>query len=332
MNNKIEFTSLFSGCGGMDCGMHMAGFQTVYANEYDKRIIPTYRRNFPGVDVDTSDIRAINFEDLPDTRGIIGSPPCQSWSAAGAGRGAMDPRGKLFYVYCDIIAAKKPEFFVAENVAGMLQGKKVEAFQYLIGQLKSCGYHVAYKLVDCADYGVPQNRERVFIVGLRSDTYDSEFVFPEPTHIGNRTTLQDAIGDLGAPQELNQNRNNQWDSFNHEYSAGTWSPHFMSRQRVRSWDECSYTIPATGRHVPLHPSANKMISAGPDKYVFDPNTPCPYRRLSVRECARIQTFPDDFVFEYDAIDAGYLMVGNAVPVEMARIIGVALKERLDRGV
>lgn len=332
MKNKIEFTSLFSGCGGMDYGMHLAGLQTVYANEYDKRILPTYRRNFPGVNVDSGDIRAINFDDLPKTRGIIGSPPCQSWSAAGAGRGEMDPRGKLFYVYCDIIANKRPEFFVAENVAGMLQGKKAESFQYLIGHLKNCGYHVAYKLMDCADYGVPQNRERVFIVGLRSDMYESEFVFPEPTHIGNRVTLKDAIGDLGAPTELTQNRNNQWDLFNHEYFTGTWSPHFMSRQRVRSWDECSYTIPATGRHVPLHPSANKMIPAGPDKYQFDPNSPCPYRRLSVRECARIQTFPDDFLFEYDAIDAGYLMVGNAVPVEMARIVGVALKERIEKGV
>jgi DNA (cytosine-5)-methyltransferase 1 len=230
-----------------------------------------------------------------------------------------------------MIAAKKPEFFVAENVAGMLQGKKVEAFQYLIGQLQQCGYHVSYKLVDCADYGVPQNRQRVFIVGLRNDKYDSEFAFPEPTHIGNHNDLKNAIGDLCSPQELTQNKNNQWDAFSHEYIVGTWSPHFMSRQRVRSWNECSFTIPATGRHVPLHPSANKMVQISSEKFDFDPNSPCKYRRLSVRECARIQTFPDNFEFKYDAIDAGYLMVGNAVPVEMARVIGVALKERITQG-
>ena len=331
MNKPIEFISLFSGCGGMDYGMHLAGLKTIYANEYDKRITPTYQKNFPDVKVDSTDIRVLNVDDLPDARGIIGSPPCQSWSAAGAGRGAMDPRGKLFYRYCDIIDAKKPEFFVAENVAGMLQGRKVEAFQYLIGQLKDYGYHVSYKLVDCADYGVPQNRERIFIVGLRNDIYQSEFVFPEPTHVGQHQNLRTAIGDLRTPTECIQNRGNNWDTFNHEYAAGTWSPHFMSRQRVRSWEECSYTIPATGRHVPLHPSASKMLHAGPDKYIFDPNTQCPYRRLSVRECARIQTFPDTFTFDYDALDAGYLMVGNAVPVRMAEVIGMSLKSRLEQG-
>jgi DNA (cytosine-5)-methyltransferase 1 len=324
-NEQIEVVSLFSGCGGLDLGFEQAGFKTVYANEYDNRVAPTYEANFPGVPMDTRDVRSLRVAELPPFRGIIGSPPCQSWSSAGAHRGAEDPRGRLFFVYADLIQEAQPEFFAAENVAGMLQGAKQEVFQYLIGVLQGCGYHVSYKLVDCANYGVPQNRERVFIVGLRKDKYKSAFEFPEPT--AERTTLRDAIGDLPAAAPAG----GVLLAPSHEYATGGWSSNFMSRQRVRSWDEQSYTIPASGRHVPLHPSANKMLPAGKDKFIFDPESPLPYRRLSVRECARIQTFPDDHKLVYDSVTAGYLMVGNAVPVKMARTVAGALIGRLRAG-
>ncbi|MBS1722830.1 MAG: DNA cytosine methyltransferase [Armatimonadetes bacterium] len=329
MKDAIEFVSLFSGCGGLDLGLHQAGFRSVYANEHDARVVPTYRKNFPDTPVTQQDIRTLDASTFPAARGIVGSPPCQSWSAAGAQRGASDPRGQLFFLYCDIIAARRPEFFIAENVAGMLEGKKAEAFQYLVGQLQHCGYHVSYDLVDCADYGVPQNRKRVFLVGLRSDMYESPFEFPLP--VAERATLASAIGDLPSATPVGRRIETCSAVPNHEYGTGGWSSHFMSRQRVRSWDEPSYTIPATGRHIPLHPSANKMVPAGKDKFVFDESTPVPYRRLSVRECARIQTFPDDFLFEYDNVDSGYLMVGNAVPVLMGKVIGEALAVRLAAG-
>lgn len=322
---QIEVVSLFSGCGGLDLGFEQAGFKTVYANEYDNRVAATYAANFPGVPLDTRDVRSLRVAELPAFRGIIGSPPCQSWSAAGAHRGAEDPRGRLFFVYADLIQEAQPEFFVAENVAGMLQGSKQEVFQYLIGVLQGCGYQVSHKLVDCAHYGVPQNRERVFIVGLRKDKFATPFEFPEPTF--ESSTLRDAIGDLPMAVPAGGLVN----APNHEYATGGWSPNFLSRQRVRSWDEPSYTIPASGRHVPLHPSASKMIPAGRDKFEFDPDSSAPYRRLSVRECARIQTFPDEHKLVYDNVTAGYLMIGNAVPVRMSRIIADALSRRLLSG-
>ena len=113
---------------------------------------------------------------------------------------------------------------------------------------------------------------------------------------------------------------------NHEYMIGGFSSIYMSRNRVRNWHEPSFTIQASGRHTPIHPQANKMIHVGKDKFIFDPNSEYPYRRLSVRECARIQTFPDDFIFSYQNIAAGYKMIGNAVPVQLSYILAQKIYE------
>ena len=109
---------------------------------------------------------------------------------------------------------------------------------------------------------------------------------------------------------------------------GEFSSMYMSRNRVRSWKEQSFTIQAGGRHAPIHPQANKMIKVDKDKRIFDPESPKPYRRLSVRECARIQTFPDDFIFKYKKINDGYKMIGNAVPVKLAEAIALQIKKYL----
>jgi DNA (cytosine-5)-methyltransferase 1 len=117
---------------------------------------------------------------------------------------------------------------------------------------------------------------------------------------------------------------------NHEYLVGGFSTIYMSRNRVRGWHEQSYTIQAGGRHAPIHPQANKMLPAGPNKYIFDPKSPQPYRRLSVRECARIQTFPDDFKFIYDSVVDGYKMIGNAVPVRFALALALKIKDDIQQ--
>ncbi|HEY9297823.1 MAG TPA: DNA cytosine methyltransferase, partial [Phormidium sp.] len=136
-------------------------------------------------------------------------------------------------------------------------------------------------------------------------------------------TLKDAIFDLQAiaPMSVKGKLDNYHDSVpNHECADLGFSSIYMSRNRVRSWSEPSFTIQASGRHAPLHPQASKMILVGKDKRIFDPNSPQPYRRLSVRECARVQTFPDEFIFKYKYIADGYKMVGNAVPVNFARVL------------
>ncbi|ADY73057.1 DNA-cytosine methyltransferase [Desulfurobacterium thermolithotrophum DSM 11699] len=326
----MEIVSLFSGCGGLDLGFELAGFSIVWANDNDKDVWETYTRNFPGTYLDKRDLRVIPVSDIPDCVGIIGGPPCQSWSEAGNRKGIEDERGRLVLNYIDIISRKRPYFFLFENVAGILHRRHKKAFNLILTSLEKAGYDIYYKLIDTYDYLVPQNRKRVFIIGFRKDLQIS-YSFPKP--FDRKKTLRDAIYDLkdNVVEPLEKNRHNPKVIVpNHEYYIGSFSSIYMSRNRVRSWNEPSFTIQASGRHAPIHPQANKMIKVSKDKYIFDPESPYPYRRLSVRECARIQTFPDDFIFVYEKLDAGYKMIGNAVPVKLAEILAVSIKETLRR--
>ena len=163
---NLNIVSLFSGAGGLDLGFEKAGFKTIYANEYDKSIWDTFEYNFKNTKLDKRDIRKINSNEIPDCVGVIGGPPCQSWSEAGSLRGINDSRGKLFFDYIRIIKDKKPLFFVAENVSGILHSRNAEAFNNIIQGFKEIGYNVKYQLLNAKDYNVPQDRQRVFIIGL----------------------------------------------------------------------------------------------------------------------------------------------------------------------
>lgn len=313
----MNIISLFSGAGGLDLGFEKAGFNIIWANEYDKTIWETYEKNH-NTPLDKRDIREISSEDIPDCDGIIGGPPCQSWSEAGAQRGIEDSRGKLFYEFIRILRDKKPKFFVAENVSGMLDDMHKEAVRNILHHFQSAGYRVTINLVNAADYGVPQDRKRVFYIGFRDDL-NVDYHFPET--FKNKVSLKEAIYDLkdNVLKARDKNKTNGDDCIvsNHEYMNGGFSTIYMSRNRVRGWDEQSFTIQAGGRHAPIHPQAPKMIFVEKNKRIFVPGKESLYRRLSVRECARIQTFPDNFKFYYTDIADGYKMVGNAVPVMLA---------------
>lgn len=318
-----DIVSLFSGAGGLDLGFEQAGFTTVWANEFDKDIWDTFRLNFPDTVLDTRSIVDIPSDEIPGCVGLVGGPPCQSWSAAGAKRGIKDARGQLFHEYIRVLREKQPLFFVAENVKGMLSKKNKPVFDGFIHEFEKCGYTVSWKLMNAHDYGVAQDRWRVIIVGIRENT-EAEFVFPEPT--AEKVVLHDVLQGLPEPvSALEKNKHNPDVKINaHEYFTGGFSSMFMSRNRVRSWDEPSFTIQASGRHAPLHPQAPKMVKVDKDRFEFVAGSEGDYRRLSVRECARIQTFPDDFEFIYQDVNDGYKMVGNAVPVQLANTIAQAL--------
>lgn len=316
---KLTLVSLFSGAGGMDLGFEKAGFHTIWANEYDKTIAPSYKNYFTKAQFHGESITEIPNNTLPrGVTGVIGGPPCQSWSAAGAKRGIKDPRGQLFFEYLRVINQIQPAFFVAENVHGLIHPRNLKAFDKIIKLFKAAGYNISWKLLNASDYGVPQDRERIFIVGYRS-TLNKTFQFPAP--IKPKLTLRDAIGDL-----VTVNFN---DIKNHEFKDAGYSPMFLSRNRVRGWDEQSYTILATDRHIPFHPQAPKMIKI-PSKDAFDfaKGERDKYRRLTVRECARIQTFPDEYEFIYKNIRNGYKMIGNAVPVNLAYHIAKVIRKDL----
>jgi DNA (cytosine-5)-methyltransferase 1 len=316
----MKLVSLFTGAGGLDLGFEQAGFHVIWANEYDKAIWETFEYNFPHTKLDKRSITLVQADEIPDADGIIGGPPCQSWSEAGAGRGIQDKRGQLFHDYIRLLKAKQPKFFLAENVAGILHPKHAEAFTNIIQEFKNAGYTVSYKLLNANDFDVPEDRFRLIIVGYRKDL-KKKFEFPEPQK--HKPVLKDAIYDLRlAKPALEKNKTNG-DTLkvpNHEYMIGGFSTIYMSRNRVRSWDEPSFTIQAGGRHAPLHPQAPKMKFIEQNKRIFIPGKEHLYRRLSVRECARIQTFPDNFIFKYQDVPNGYKMIGNAVPVNFAKHI------------
>lgn len=327
----MNIVSLFSGAGGLDLGFEKAGFKTIWANEYDSKIWETFETNFPNTVLDRRSIVNIKAEEIPDADGIIGGPPCQSWSEAGAGRGINDSRGKLFYDYIRILETKQPKFFLVENVPGILNPKHKEAFEGFIKSFTKAGYNVNYQLVNANDFDVPEDRSRVIIVGFRKDL-KKKFEFPRPQK--KKLTLKDAISDLGEPlpaKEKNKTNGDNLSFPNHEYFIGSYSTIYMSRNRVRSWDEPSFTIQAGARHAPIHPQAPKMQFISQNKRIFVPGKENLYRRLSVRECARIQTFPDSYIFKYNDLSDAYKMIGNAVPVNLAYYIALKIKEDLCQG-
>ncbi len=329
----MRIISLFSGCGGLDLGFEKAGFEILVANEFDKTIWETFKINHPNTELIEKDIRDIKENYFPDNiDGIIGGPPCQSWSEAGALRGINDDRGKLFFDYIRILKSKQPKFFLAENVSGMLSNRHSTAVKNIINMFENCGYDVSITLVNAKDYAVAQERKRVFYIGFRKNL-GINFEFPKgsTSKNENKITLRDVIWDLKetAVKAADKNKHNLDAINNNEYFFGDYSPIFMSRNRVKTWDEQAFTIQASGRQCQLHPQAPKMVKFGKDDYRFVDEKESLYRRMTIREIARIQCFPDSFKFIYSNTNDAYKMIGNAVPVNLAYEIACAIKKVLN---
>ena len=237
MKKKLNLISLFAGAGGMDLGFEKAGFNVAVANEFDPEICPTYRKNHTHTILIEGDVRKVVEGDLPnDVVGLIGGPPCQSWSEAGSLGGINDPRGQLFFDYIRILKSKQPFFFVAENVSGMLAGRNAEAVKNIVKLFGDAGYDAQYKLLNSNDYHVPQIRERVFYVGFRKDLGIHDFEYPAPLH-ERPLTMRDAIWDLrdtAVPASPKNKHRTDLKILNHEYFTGNYSTIFMSRNRVKA--------------------------------------------------------------------------------------------------
>lgn len=348
-NEKLNLTSLFSGCGGLDLGFELAGldaikgikttnelkkdkdlflkhreesiFHTVYSIDMFKEANQTYKLNFPQhVFQSEKDIRKIKF--FPKSDIVLGGFPCPGFSEAGP-RLIDDERNFLYIHFIRCLIQSKPFFFVAENVKGMLTLGKGEVIKQIIQDFESAGYKVKFKLTNARDYGVPQYRERVFIVGVREDL-NFDYEFPSETHGEGRlpyVTLKDAIGDLEEDPG--------------DWYEGSFSSIYMSRNRKKTWNDQSFTIQASGRQAPLHPGGSPMVKLGTDQWGFADGIEL-NRRLSVKEIARIQTFPDWFKFsdgdiskeisKNGRLNKVYKQIGNAVPVELARAIARPIAE------
>src|SRR3989344_1595908 len=323
----MKIASFFSGAGGLDLGFTNAGFELAFANDNWGGCWETFEKNH-GVKINKKSIADIDPSEIPEVIGFVGGPPCQSWSLAGKMEGIKDPRGQLFYNYIKLIKEKQPLFFLAENVAGILSPKHYPEFMKIVKAFEEIGYNVSYKLLDVKYYGVPQERQRVIVIGYHK-SLGKKFEFPQASL--RVVTLKEAIGDLlGAKAASEKNKTNgKLNITNHEYMNGGFSTIYMSRNRVRNWDEQSFTIQAGGRHAPCHPKAPKMKLVEQNKREFVKGKEYLYRRLSVRECARIQTFPDDFTFHYNDVADGYKMIGNAVPVKFAVALAVKIRNDIE---
>lgn len=336
----MNVISLFSGCGGLDLGFERAGFHVPVANEYDKTIWETYKVNHPYTKLIEGDVRKITKADIipfidGEVDGIIGGPPCQSWSEAGSLKGIEDARGQLFFDYIRILNEFSPKFFLAENVSGMLANRHSEAVQNIINMFSEAGYDVSVTLVNAKDYGVAQERKRVFYIGFRKDLgYKFKFPHGSTEDDAKKITLRDIIWDLQdtAVPAGDKNRHNPNAINNNEYFTGSYSPIFMSRNRVKKWDQQAFTVQASGRQCQLHPQAPQMIKVGKNDCRFVEGKEALYRRMTIREVARVQGFPDDFKFIYSNTNDAYKMIGNAVPVNLAYEIAREIKNTLEGNV
>lgn len=397
--NKYTVVSLFSGAGGFDLGFKQAGFEIIFANDNFKQAVETYRRNIGNhiVEKDILELKSSEIPDNPDV--IIGGFPCQGFSVANTKRSMEDKRNFLYKEMLRIIKDKKPKMFVAENVKGILSMEKGKVIEMIKKDFEDLGYYVETKLFNTAEYEVPQQRERVIIIGNR---LRNEVIYPQPTHYIDKPkegfkpaiTVEEVIGylkDIRCQDEpitlengkviyQHQARTNVADTFfarkyevdqaeicdylrewrnqkqittkeidkklGYKHTAAHWFRKdkwgsiptvedwlqlkkilefddkydeqittliekpvvFEQSLRITKWDKPSATITATNPEIHI----NKK------------------RRLSVRECAIIQTFPDDFIFSGNSLGMLYKQIGNAVPVKFAYEIAKCIKEELDK--
>lgn len=301
-----EFTaiSLFAGAGGLDMGFERAGFRTIWANDFESDACKTHE-NWSTAKVVCSDVAKVDAADIPDADIMLGGFPCQGFSLSGP-RKIDDSRNVLYKHYVRIVKAKKPKMFVGENVKGLLTMGGGSIIEAIIEDFSDCGYNVFYKLLNAKDYGVPEDRERVIIVGFRKDLGIQKFDFPVPRNY--RVTMREALKNIPEPTP-------------DEVCEAPYSSRYMSRNRKRDWDDVSYTIPAMAKQVTLWPGSPDMVKIDKDHWEFGENGVT--RRFSWREAAAIQTFPADLEFHGD-LTSKYKQIGNAVPVKLAEIIATHL--------
>lgn len=302
--------SLFSGAGGLDLGLVKAGNRVVWANDVDVSAVETYRKNL-GRHIVCCDIKDVDLAAIPDADVVVGGFPCQGFSQANLKRAVDDERNKLYSFFKRTIEVKRPRFFIAENVKGILSLGGGAVVERIVSDFESVGYRVERRLVNMADYGVPQTRQRVIFVGQRCDVAgDFLFRFPEPEFGKGRRrpwrTIREALDRYPDPDTPNRVKN-------HIYSAYKLAYRNFTGHRPTDPNKPCPTILARGNGgggVCAIPHYNGK------------------RRLTIRESAAIQTFPDSFEF-CGAMNACYRQIGNAVPVLFAEKLGRELR-RIER--
>ena len=317
---KIKVASLFCGCGGMDLGV-LGGFtflgkeypkhpfEIVYAVDFDKYCTKIYNENFEHKCL-VKDVRDIVINELPEFDMLIGGFPCQSFSISAQNPprlGYKDERGMLFFEMVKILKKRQPRFFIAENVKGILSANDGKAFPMIIKEFRDAGYHVMHKLLNASDYGVPQKRERVIIMGFLKEEDSRMFRYPSKIKREDRKVLGDVV--------LQEENNNDSLFFSEKAVAGMMAVrNKMNKGRAQNLEEPCNTVSAHLAKVSLNSTDPVLMINGR------------FRRFSTREAARIQSFPDTFRLESVSQGRQYKAIGNAVPPVMMWHITKALQK------
>lgn len=304
---KIKVASLFCGCGGMDLGV-LGGFtflnkeyqenpfEIVYSVDFDEYCTQIYNENFSHKCI-VKDVRDIEIENLPQFDMLIGGFPCQSFSISAQNPprlGYKDERGMLFFEMVKILKERQPRFFIAENVKGIMSANEGKAFPMILKEFKDAGYYVVHKLLNASDYGVPQKRERVIIMGFKNISDYRSFHYPAPVKRDERKVLRDVI--------IQEDNENEALFFSEKAVAGMMAVREkMNKGRAMNLDEPCNTVSAHLAKVSLN-STDPVFMVGER-----------YRRFSTREAARIQSFPDSFKLDCVSQGRQYKAIGNAVP-------------------
>lgn len=307
----MRVVSLFSGAGGLDLGFKMAGHDVVWANDLYEDAVHTYQKNI-GDHIVLEDVRNISADKIPDCDIVIGGFPCQGFSVANTKRHIADERNELYKQLIRVIEDKRPKFFLAENVKGLTNLGKGEVFKMILSDFENLGYKVQYKILNAADYGVPQTRLRVIIVGVRRDL-DWEYEFPKATHSQDGrnglpawVSVSDALKGLPDPDSENSIPN-------HTYSKYKLNINGYIGHRLLDPDKPAPTVTARGDNrggVVILPHPNGQ------------------RRMSCRELASVQSFPVDYEFAGNNSSI-YRQIGNAVPPLLAYTVAKQFNEYMD---
>ena len=301
----MTILSLFSGAGGLDLGLIQAGNQVIWANDIDASAVETYKHNI-GDHIILGDIKEIDVSTLPSADAVVGGFPCQGFSQANRFRVLDDERNFLYRFFYNVIMEKQPKFFIAENVKGILSLGKGEAIKQIISDFEAAGYRTDLHLINMADYGVPETRQRVIVIGQRSDLSTGLlFHFPKPTYdkdgkngLKKWKSIREAIDHFPDPDFPNTVLNHDYSKYKVEYRDYT-------AHRPTDPNKPSPTILARG-------NAGGGVCAIPH---YNGR-----RRLTVRESATVQTFPENFEF-FGVRGSCYRQIGNAVPVLFAKLLG-----------
>ena len=317
---RIKVASLFCGCGGMDLGVvggfYYLGkeyaenpFDIVYSVDNDEYCTKIYNENFSHKCI-VKDVRQIEIDKMPEFDMLIGGFPCQSFSISAQNPprlGYKDERGMLFFEMVKILKERQPRFFIAENVKGLLSANKGKAFPMIIKEFENAGYKVVHKLLNASEYGVPQKRERVIIVGFRDEADLAKFKYPTKVKTSERKVLGDVI--------IEEANHDEGLFFSEKAVAGMMAVREkMNKGRAMSLDEPCNTVSAHLAKVSLN-STDPVFMVGER-----------YRRFSTREAARIQSFPDTFKLDSVSQIRQYKAIGNAVPPVMMWHVIQSLKK------